>query len=105
MACTNFYQLSGVLIQYEGLLCRLVVLHLPLDHLLMELLLLRRGEVPGHLVETEPEQLEDAENLLSPLWVLDHVHDLLRVLSQEVCHLPRVSLDQGNSDRVEIIWA
>ena len=100
MARTNFCQLSGVLIQYVGLLSRLVVLHL-----LMELLLLRRGEVPGHLVEAELEQLEDAENLLSPLWVLDHVHDLLRVLSQEICHLPRVDLDQGNCDRVEIIWA
>ena len=56
-----------LLIQYEGLLRCLIVLFLPLDHLLVELLLLRRGEVPCHLVETETEQLEDTEHLLSPL--------------------------------------
>ena len=54
-------------VQYEGLLHCLVVLFLPLDHLLVELLLLRRGEVPCHLVETETERLEDTEHLLSPL--------------------------------------
>ena len=96
-------KLSGVLIQYEGLLHRLVVHHAPLHLLLVELLLLSRGEVPRHLVEAEPEQLEDPEQLLPPVRVLDQVHDSLRVVPQKVRHLPGVNLDHCNRDRVEII--
>ena len=38
------------------------------DQLLVELVLVRRGEVLGHLVETELEQLEDTEQLLPSLF-------------------------------------
>ena len=41
------------------------------DQLLVELVLVRRGEVLGHLVETELEQLEDTEQLLPSLFDLE----------------------------------
>ncbi len=77
--------------------------HAPLDHLLVEFLLLHRGEVTGHLVQAVSEQLQDSEQLLPECQVLHKVHDLVHVLPQKVGQVTRVNLDHGHRDRMEII--